>query len=326
MTTPRALVTHPTIVEAAGPDGVPESLSFDLLDADGERDIARALDGHAGLVCLLTDRIDAAVLAADPQLRVVANVAVGYDNIDIAAARKLGIVVTNTPGVLTHATADLAFALILGTARRLPEGDTYVRTGRWDGFHLLPDMLGADVHGATLGIFGMGRIGREVARRAAHGFDMRVLYHSRRRLPVEQETSLPAEYVDLDRLLAESDFLSIHAPLTPQTYHVIGAPELARMKPTAILINTSRGPLVDEAALADALAAGRIAGAGLDVFEAEPTVHSGLLELRERVVLLPHVGSATATTRRMMATVALANAAAVLRGEPPPNPVPLERV
>ena len=312
---PRALVSHPSIVDVAGSGGIPESLAFDVWDG---HDLAAALAGYAGLVCLLTDRVNAAVLTANPDLAVVANVAVGYDNIDLAAARRLGIVITNAPGVLTDATADLAMALILGTARRLPEADAFVRDGRWTSFHLLPDLIGVDVYGATLGIVGMGRIGQAVARRAAHGFGMRVLYHSRTRLP---DDSVPAHPVPLEQLLAEADFVSLHAPSTPQTWHLIGAAELAQMKASAILVNTSRGPLVDEEALVDALARGQIAGAGLDVFEAEPTVHSGLLALRDRVVLLPHLGSATRRTRRDMAATALANAAAVLRGEPPPNPV-----
>ena len=305
-------------MEAVGPDLSTDAIRIDVWGREGG--LADGLSGYGGLVCLLTDRVDQATLAANPGLRVIANVAVGVDNIDVDAARRLGVVVTNTPDVLTEATADLTLALLLAVARRIPEGDAFARSGRWDGWELLPEHLGLDVCGRTLGIFGMGRIGQAVARRAALGFGMPVLYHRRHRLPREQEKRLHARYVGFDELLERSDVVSLHAPLTERTHHVIGAAELARMRPHAILINTARGPLVDEAALAEALAAGRIAGAGLDVFEREPTVHPALAARRERVVLLPHVGSATRSTRRRMAQIALANAFAVLRGEPAPNP------
>lgn len=313
----RLLVAHPSILAAGGPVPDTDAVTVDVWDRVGT--LADALSGYDGVVCLLTDRLDRAALEANPRLRVVANVAVGFDNIDVDTARRLGMVVTNTPDVLTEATADLTMALLLAVARRIPEGDELVRSGRWDGWHLLPDNLGMDVSGRTMGIIGLGRIGQAVARRAAFGFDMPVLYHRRNRLAAEREDALRVRYAPLPELLAGSDVVSVHAPLTEQTHHLIGAAELARMRGDAILLNTARGPLIDEAALAEALAAGRIAGAGLDVFEREPQVHPALLALRERVVLLPHVGSATAATRRRMAQIALTNALAVLRDEPAPN-------
>jgi glyoxylate reductase len=269
-----------------------------------------------GLLCLLTERIDAELLAYAPKLRAVANYAVGYNNVDLAAAAARNVVVTNTPDVLTETTADLAFALMLAAARRIVEGDRLVRSGRWQGWE--PDqLLGHDVHGATLGIIGLGRIGGAVARRA-RGFGMRVLYWNRRL----RRAQAGARYASLDRLLAEADFVSIHAPLTPETRHLIGAAELARMKRTAILVNTSRGPVVDEAALLRALARRRIAAAGLDVFEREPAV-AGALRRLPNVVLTPHVGSATTATRTAMAVLAARNLVAALAGREPPSRVRL---
>lgn len=279
---------------------------------------ARCAEADA-LICLLTDRIDEDLLQAAPRLTVVANVAVGYDNIDVDAATRAGVAVTNTPGVLTQATADLTFALLLAVARRVPEGDAFLRDGRYTHWKLAQEHLGLDVQGRTLGIIGLGQIGRAVARRAVGGFDMRVLYHSRRRLSREEEAELGVAYAGLDELFARSDFVSLHAPLTDETRHIVDAEALARMKPTAVLVNTSRGPLVDEGALVDALRSGVIAGAGLDVFEREPAVHAGLTELRERVVLLPHLGSATTTTRRRMADMAVQNVLAALSGRRPPH-------
>ena len=229
---------------------------------------------------LRRQRPEAAVLEANPQLEVISNVAVGVDNIDLPVARRLGITVTNTPDVLTETTADLAVALMLAVARRLPEADTYVRSGSWTAWTLAPALMGVDLYGKTLGLFGMGRIGRAVARRAVHGFGMRRLYASRSPLPAVQEAELGASRVDLDDLLAAADVVSLHAALTPETHHVLGAAQLASMKSSAILVNTARGPLVDERALAEALENGQLWGAALDVFEDEPTVHPRLLAVR----------------------------------------------
>lgn len=250
------------------------------------------------LVSMLSDRIDEAFLAACPRLKLVANYAVGVNNIDLEAAARRGIWVTNTPGVLTDATADLAFGLLLSVARRIPESEIYLREGRFDGWAPLL-FLGADLAGATLGIVGMGRIGQAMARRA-RGFGMKIVYHSRTPLPAEKEEALAATRVPLDELIRTSDFISLHCPLTPQTTHLFDEKAFAAMKPTAYLINTARGPVVDEAALVAALASGQIAGAGLDVYEEEPIVHPGLLD-RKDVVLAPHTGSATFGTRSLMA-------------------------
>jgi glyoxylate reductase len=265
------------------------------------------------IVCLLTDRIDAAVLAAGAgRVRVVANVAVGYDNIDVAAAAGHGIVVCNTPGVLDETTADTAFLLILAAARRAGEAERDLRAGRWEGWGI-NEYLGTDVHGATLGVVGWGRIGRAVARRAA-GFGMTVLHHARR------PTRVDGFVADLDELLARADVVSLHVPLTDATRHLIDERRLALMKPTSVLVNTARGPVVDEAALAEALHAGTIFAAGLDVFEREPAVHPRLLDA-PGVVLLPHVGSASIQTRTAMARMAVDAVVDVLSGRTPPNTV-----
>lgn len=267
-----------------------------------------------GLLCQLADVVDEELLTAAPRLRAIANYAVGYNNIDTKAASARGIPVTNTPGVLTESTADLTWALMLSVARRVVEGDNMVRAGRFKGW--APRlMLGLDVYDRTLGLIGMGRIAQAVARRA-RGFGMRVVYYSRSALSHQLEQELVAERVELPQLLAESDFVSIHVPLTPDTHHLIGRRELAAMKPTAILVNTARGPVVDEGALAEALAAGVIAGAGLDVFEDEPAVHPGLLSAAN-VVLLPHVGSATRDTRARMAVLAARSLVDLLLGRAP---------
>jgi glyoxylate reductase len=272
--------------------------------------------GKDALVCLLTERIDAAVLAALPSLKIVANVAVGYDNVDLAAATQAGVVVTNTPGVLDDTTADLAFALILATARRVVEADALTRSGRWTGWGIM-QLLGHDVHHATLGIIGFGRIGRGVARRA-RGFEMTVLYHDAVRAPEDVERSLEARYVTLDELLRSSDFVSLHVPLLPQTHHLIDAAALGKMKRTAIVVNTSRGPVIDEAALVAALKEGTIAGAGLDVYEHEPRLAPGLAAL-PNTVLLPHIGSASIATRSKMAEMAAQNVVTFFAGGVPPN-------
>jgi len=278
--------------------------------------LAQRMHDKDGVVCCLTDRIDEALLAKSPHLKVVANIAVGYNNIDVPACTARGVMVTNTPGVLDDSTADLAFALILATARRLTEAEAYVRAGKWQGWHL-KQMLGVDVHHATLGIIGMGRIGQQIARRAS-GFKMRVLYHNRNRWPADVEKWLNAEYVGKEQLLAQSDFVVLQIPYSPATHHYIGAAELKQMKPTAILINSTRGGVVDDAALVDALKNGTIRAAGLDVFENEPKLHPGFLALKN-VVLAPHVGSSTEATRRAMAMTAAKNAVAALTGATPPN-------
>ena len=269
-----------------------------------------------GLLCMITDRVDQALLDQAPQLKIVANFGVGYNNIDGSAATARDILVTNTPGVLTDATADVALALILAVGRRVVQGDGYTRRGDfqyWAPFHF----LGSEITGKTLGLVGMGRIGAAVAKRAA-GFDMSVVYHNRRRLSPEREHALGVRYADMDTLLAQSDFVSLHVPLTGETHHLIAAEQLAMMKPNAYLINTARGPVVDEAALVSALKSGAIAGAGLDVYENEPALADGLVEL-DNVVLLPHVGSATEETRRAMGTIAVENLMAGLQGDTPPN-------
>jgi glyoxylate reductase len=255
------------------------------------------------------------VIAAAPRLRIVAVAAVGYNIVDVAAATRRGILVTNTPGVLTDTTADMAWALMLGVARRVPESDRFVRAGKWTGVYW-SQLMGTDVHGGTLGIIGLGRIGQAIARRA-QGFGMRVLYHKRTPDP-EAARSVGAEYRTKAELLRESDFVVLSIPLTPETRHLIGAAELALMKPTAFLVNVARGPVVDEAALVEALRANRIAGAGLDVFEDEPKLHPGLLGL-ENLALTPHIGSASGATRRRMATRAAENCIAALEGHRPPD-------
>jgi glyoxylate reductase len=258
------------------------------------------------------------LMAAAPKLKVISQVAVGYDNVDVAAATARGIVVTNTPGVLTESTADLTFALLLGVARRVTEAERYLRAGKWKRWDI--DLLaGIDLCGKTLGIIGMGRIGKAVARRA-QGFSMRILYSSPNPLPDNEAQEIRAQHVPLRMLLQNSDFVSVHVPYREATHHLIGIDELSIMKRGAFLVNTSRGPVVHEAALVAALEEGMLSGAGLDVFEEEPKVHEGLLS-RDDVVLLPHIGSATVATRTRMCTLAAENCVAVLKGERPKNPV-----
>ncbi|WP_047864541.1 2-hydroxyacid dehydrogenase [Rubrobacter aplysinae] len=281
-------------------------------------DLFSALPGAAALLTTVTEKIDAGVLgAAGRRLRIVSNMAVGYDNIDVEAATQRGITVTNTPGVLDETTADTAFMLLLAAARRLGEGERLLRAGEWHAWGP-KQLVGPDVWGKTLGIVGLGRIGEAVARRA-RGFGMKILYHARSEKP-GAEAELQAERSELEDLLRDSDFVSIHTPLNEGTRHLIGARELSLMGESAVLVNTSRGPVVDEAALADALAEGTIFAAGLDVYEEEPKVHPKLMEL-DNVVLAPHIGSASIETRDKMASVAAENVVAALRGETPPNAV-----
>ena len=283
-------------------------------------ELLRRVADRQGVLTLLTDRVDDEFLdAAGPTLRVVSNFAVGYDNIDVAACVRRGIAVGNTPGVLTETTADLTWALILATSRRVIEGDRYVRSGAWRTWGPMI-LLGSDVHGSTLGIVGFGRIGQAVARRAA-GFGMTVVYHSRTRVSTAVEADLGVSHVSFDELLVRSDIVSIHVPLTAQTRGLIDSSALARMKPTAILVNTARGPIVDQAALALALRDGIIGAAGLDVTDPEPiTLRDPLLELPNCLVV-PHIGSATHATRGRMAAMAAANLLAGVRGDPLPTPV-----
>jgi lactate dehydrogenase-like 2-hydroxyacid dehydrogenase len=282
-------------------------------------DLLDLVAGADAVLTLLHDQVDEELLAAaGPQLRCVANVAVGYDNVDVEAAARRGVVVTNTPGVLDDATADLTLALLLATTRRVVEGDRLIRAGRqWTW--AMSFMLGSGLRGKLLGIVGLGGIGRRVAERA-RAFGMEIAYHSRHPAPAEVESRLGAERLSLEQLLERADVVSLHCPLTPETRHLIAAAELTAMKPTAVLVNAARGPIVDEQALATALAAGEIAAAGLDVYEREPAVEPALLGL-ENVVLAPHLGSATVETRTAMAELAARNAISVLRGEGALTPV-----
>lgn len=314
---PKALVTRPLFPEARAildqqfdteywtrPERIPRA---ELL--------ARVADKES-LVCLLTEKVDEELLALAPKLRVAATVSVGYDNIDVAACTRHKVVATHTPGVLDETTADFAWTLLMAIARRLVEGDAWMRSGTWPGWDL-DQLLGGDVWGKTLGIIGFGRIGRGVARRA-RGFQMRILYSDAARVALDVERELQSEFADFDRVLRESDFLTLHVPLLPDTRHLISKQALAKMKSTAYLINTSRGPVVDEAALAEALERKQIAGAALDVYEQEPKVHPELLA-RKDVILAPHIASATVQTRTKMAVVAANNAVAFFHGDRPPN-------
>ncbi len=316
---PRAFVTrkvYPQAVAILQEDCVVDYR--DTLEVADPETLRRKLQHADGVVCQLTDAMTDELMAAAPKLKVISQVAVGYDNVDVAAATARGIVVTNTPGVLTESTADLTFALLLGVARRVTEAERYLRAGKWKRWDI--DLLaGIDLCGKTLGIVGMGRIGKAVARRA-QGFSMRILYSSPNPLPESEAQELRAQHVPLRMLLQNSDFVSVHVPYREATHHLIGIDELSIMKRGAFLVNTSRGPVVHEAALVAALEEGMLSGAGLDVFEEEPKVHEGLLA-RDDVVLLPHIGSATVATRTRMCTLAAENCVAVLKGERPKNPV-----
>lgn len=271
---------------------------------------------YNALYCLLTNTIDGEILDAAPGLKIVANMAVGYNNIDVDEATRRGVAVTNTPGVLTDTTADFAWTLLMASARRVVEGDRFLRAGRFHGWGPLM-MVGQDVYGKTLGIIGFGRIGRALAKRAT-GFDMNVLYYDRNPADPETDKALNARCVSMDEVLAQSDYVSLHTDYNPETHHLIGKSELQKMKPTAYLINTARGAIVNEESLVEALRTNQIAGAGLDVFEKEPEIHPGLLEL-ENAVLAPHIASASLDTRTAMATMAADNIIAMFNGKRPPN-------
>ena len=275
--------------------------------------LAARLSDKVGMMLVLTDKLDATVLATAPSLKVAANVAVGYNNIDLAACSAARVMATNTPGVLNETTADMVWTLLMASARRVVAADKWTRAGGWQSWKFLDPWLGQDVHGSTLGILGMGRIGQAVARRA-QGFDMRVIYHNR----TPQTAAAGATWVDKSTLLAESDFIVLMVPYSPSTHHLIGANELAQMKPTAHLVNVARGGVVDDAALIEALKAHRIGGAGLDVFEGEPALNPGFFEL-DNVTLTPHIGSSSRATRMAMAMCAADNLIAALSGKTPPN-------
>jgi glyoxylate reductase len=296
-------------------------VAWDSLDVPSVQQVHELIAGADAVLTLLTTKVDDAFLdAAGPQLKVVANVAVGYNNIDVPACATRGVVCTNTPGVLTEATADLAMTLVLMSTRRLGEGERVIRSGaswQWGMFY----MLGTGIQGRRLGIVGMGDIGQALARRA-RAFGMTIAYSNRKPVSPSIEAELGAEFMSMDELLATSDVLSINCPYSPSTHHLVGEREFALMKPTAYLVNTARGPIVDEAALVRALQSGQITGAGLDVFENEPAVHPGLLEC-EQAVLVPHLGSATVETRSAMARLAAHNAVNVLSGVEPPTPIPV---
>ena len=314
---PKVLVTRKLPREAL--ERLEKHCDVDLNEEDRpltRQELMQRIRDKDGILSMLTDRIDGELMDAAPGLKVISNYAVGFNNIDVKEATRRGIPVTNTPGVLTESTADLTWALILDVARRVCEGDRVTRAGRWPGWSPMW-MLGRDVHGATLGIIGMGRIGKAVARRA-RGFDMQVIYYSRTRLSEEEERAFSVSYRPVPELLRQADFISLHVPYSEETHHLIGPGELAMMKPTAYLINTARGPLIDEQALVRALKEGKIAGAGLDVYEREPELAEGLAGL-DNVVLSPHLGSSTWGTRLRMAQLAVENLLAALQGKRPPH-------
>lgn len=313
----RSLPTDAVTRARAGAD-------VDVNEADAplpRNELIRRLQGRQGLVCMISEAVDEELLASCPDLKVASNVAVGFNNIDVAAATRHGVVVTNTPDVLTETTADFAWTLLMAISRRVVEADRYVREGKFDQWKNML-LLGGDIHGKTLGIVGFGRIGRAMAKRA-QGFGMRVLYQDAVAADPATERELRASRTDITTLLKESDFVTLHTPLLPETRHLINAQSLKTMKKTAYLINASRGPVVDEAALAQALKEGWIAGAGIDVFEDEPKIHPGLMGLTN-AVLAPHIGSASWETRLQMANLAVDNCLAVLEGRTPPTPVNAE--
>jgi glyoxylate/hydroxypyruvate/2-ketogluconate reductase len=327
MRKPQVLVARKTFTDIV--DRLRPHFEVETNDAEEgwlQPELIRRLQGKQGVYVAGSEKIDATLLDACPELRAVCTMAVGYNNIDVPACTARGVLVSNAPDVLTETTADFGFALLLAAARRVTESEHFLRAGRWR--HWTVDLFaGQDVHGATLGILGMGRIGQAVARRGVLGFGMQLRYHNRSRLPAETEAALGARWVDKDALLAEADHLVIVVPYTPQTHHLVGAAELARMKPGATLVNLARGGVVDDAALAQALRDGPLAAAGLDVFEGEPTVHPDLLAAAN-VVLTPHIASASGPTRRAMTNLAADNLLAFFSGATPPtalNPEVLQR-
>lgn len=316
MAKPRILVTHSLFGEARKIlDAACDSEYIDEPERPARDSVLKRLKDKEGLICLLTEKVNEELLRAAPKLRIAANVAVGFDNIDVSACTKRGVVATNTPGVLDETTADFAWTLLMAVARRLGEGEALARSGNWKGWNL-DQLCGADVWGKTLGIVGFGRIGRAVARRA-QGFQMKVIYTDAVRAPEDAERSVNAEFRDMNTLLAEADFISVHVPLLPETRGLFDGPKFYRMKPSSFLINTSRGPVVDEAALVAALENKKIAGAALDVYENEPFIHPGLK--RPNVVLAPHLASASIETRTKMAVMAVNNVVSLFSGQRPTN-------
>jgi len=316
MAKPKVFATHQLFDEARQILDAACDVEYWTKDERPPREeVLRRVKDKEGLVCLLTEKVNDELLRVAPKLRIAANVAVGYDNIDVDTCTKRGVVATNTPGVLDETTADFAWTLMMAVARRLSEGEQLARSGNWKGWNL-DQLVGADIWGKTLGLVGFGRIGRAVARRAL-GFQMKVIYTDAVKAPEEVEKSLNAQFRDMNAVLAESDFISLHVPLMPETRGLFDAPKFYRMKPTAFLINTSRGPVVEEAALVAALEAGKIAGAALDVYENEPFIHPGLK--RPNVVLAPHLASASLETRTKMAVMAASNVVALFTGQKPPN-------
>jgi glyoxylate reductase len=317
MSRPQVLVTRR--IPQVGISLLEQDADIDVYEKDGpmqREELLRRIRGKDGILCMLSDRLDKEALDNADRLKVISTYAVGYNNIDVVEATKRGIIVTNTPGVLREATADLAWSLLMAAARKIPQSDRFVREGKFNGWG--PELfLGHDVHGKTIGIVGMGDIGLAMARRA-RGFGMKILYHNLH--PSPHATEVEAELVPLEHLLRRSDFITLHVPATPATRHLIGKDQISMMKTTAILVNASRGEVVDEAALVLALKEKRIAAAGLDVYEKEPALSPGLAEL-DNVVLTPHTGSGTYGTRDHMAVMAATNLLAVLMGEAPPNPV-----
>jgi glyoxylate reductase len=317
VTKPKVLATRPLTLFPEARAILNSHFDTDYFSGRIPRDeLLKRIADRDALICLLTEKVDDELLTAAPNLRIAATVSVGYDNIDVPACTRHKVVATNTPGVLDDTTADFAWTLLMAIARRLLEGDTWMRSGTWPGWDL-DQLCGGDIWGKTLGLLGFGRIGRGVARRS-QGFRMRVLYNDAVRAPAEVEKELNAEFVDRDRLFRESDFISVHVPLMPETRHLISRDNLSKMKPTAYLINTSRGPVVDEAALAGALEQKKIAGAALDVFENEPKCNPALLR-RTDVILTPHIASASLETRTKMAVMAAENLVALFDGRRPPN-------